>query len=53
MLKNWLDRKPLPPSVPESPPIEHDNVRYADILTMPRQRSEPPRTLMLERALSA
>lgn len=30
ILKNGLDRKPLPPSVPDLPAIEHDNLRGPD-----------------------
>ena len=30
ILKNGLDRKPLPPTVIDTPAIEHDNLRGAD-----------------------
>ena len=53
ILKNGLDGKPLPPEAPELPRIDHGNVRYADILTMPRQRSEPSRALTAAWRLSA
>ena len=53
ILKNGLDGKPLPPATPEPPAIEHHNLRYADILTMLRQRSEPSRALTAAWRLSA